>query len=148
MRALLGRGRLEAFLGVALLATRGGCWEWTGARTRGGFARIYRGGINQLAARYVYAERVATVPAGHVVVQTCGNRLCVRPRHLAAVTRAERTRRQASPAGDCARRVTCIRGHSLEPGDPNVHVRRDGSRHCRACAAQQARLSRGRKAVT
>jgi hypothetical protein len=141
------RRRVEALLGQPLRPSDG-CWEWTGARNRLGYGQVYvqRKQWAGNPARYLFLKLRGPLPRGHVVVQTCGNRLCCRPAHLEAITRAEWIRRGRSPMGEQARRSTCIRGHPLTVGDANVYVRADGSRHCRACGAERARRKRRLKA--
>lgn len=63
------------------------CWNWTGQISNTGHGRIAIR-IGQRENRIVSAEfasytaYVGTVPEGHLVRQTCGNRLCINPEHL------------------------------------------------------------------
>jgi len=41
------------------------------------------------------------------------------------------------PQNPLKRRAVCRAGHSLLPGDPNVRVRQDGQRVCRACESSR-----------
>jgi hypothetical protein len=43
------------------------------------------------------------------------------------------------------RKTRCKRGHSLKDGDPNVALRKDGSRYCRACRPARNREARDRE---
>jgi hypothetical protein len=54
-----------------------GCWVWRRARTRAGYPVMWKDGKTRLARRVFYEERKGPIPAGHRVVATCGNRLCV-----------------------------------------------------------------------
>ncbi len=66
--------------------TGGGCWEWTGTRTRYGYGDIRVGPRG--ARRHVHAHRVAwevtngPIPDGLFVCHHCDNRPCCRPDHL------------------------------------------------------------------
>jgi len=63
-----------------------GCWIWTGTVTRQGYGQFSekRGGrwVHHLAHRASWLLKHNGIGPGRAVVQTCGNRLCVRPEHL------------------------------------------------------------------
>lgn len=64
-----------------------GCWEFAG-----GYCFAV-GGRSVCSQRYAWELAHGPVPAGLVVVRTCGFAECVRPDHLEAVTKAESNRR-------------------------------------------------------
>lgn len=64
-----------------------GCWEWTAARTKNGYARIRIAGETILAHRAVYAILYGPIPKKMDVCHTCDVRHCVRPSHLFLDTR-------------------------------------------------------------
>lgn len=70
-----------------------GCWLWTGAPNKQGRGSFLLDGRTQSAARA--AATLGGVPFGswQCITQTCGNKLCMRPDHLEAVTKAELARR-------------------------------------------------------
>lgn len=55
-----------------------GCWNWTGAKVRGG----YGGHGSGRAHRVAWELLVGAIPEGHDLHHLCGNRLCVNPEHL------------------------------------------------------------------
>lgn len=79
----------------------GGCWLWTGAITRGGYAVMQVDGKLRQAHRVSYEVFIGPIPAGleidHVRAEGCTNRHCVNPAHLEAVTPIENTRRIPRP---------------------------------------------------
>lgn len=58
-----------------------GCWLWTGKPDEKGYGRFL---TNHRAHRVAYVIFNGEIPAGLVVSQTCGIRLCVNPEHLEA----------------------------------------------------------------
>jgi hypothetical protein len=75
-----------------------GCWEWTGARTRGGYGYFWLGVAAYPAHRVAYATVVGAIPAGLDLDHLCRVRHCVNPRHLEPVTRSENIRRAKAAA--------------------------------------------------
>jgi len=71
-------------------ADDGGCWEWTGQISNGGYGRIKirdeHGDLCMRSAQHVsYEAFIGPVEKGMLVMQTCGNRLCINPEHLEAI---------------------------------------------------------------
>lgn len=93
-------------------ATESGCWLWQGARQKTGHGIIglsqLDGGGTLLVARYSYQLAYGSIAEGLVITQVCENKLCVRPDHLAAVTRKQATagNGKSGPPKD-----RCPRGH-------------------------------------
>jgi hypothetical protein len=70
---------------VRLIDTSGeGCWEWQGARSKGGYGYFEysraEGGTS--AHRALYIELFGPIPDGQVVCHRCDNPACCRPEHL------------------------------------------------------------------
>ena len=62
------------------------CWEWQLATNPRGYAIMRRRGRFWLAHRYSYHHLVGFLPRTAQVHHKCGNRLCVNPAHLQAVS--------------------------------------------------------------
>lgn len=66
------------------------CWEWTGPIAAGGYGRFCRSiagrPTNFSAHRTAYELTRGPIPEGHHVHHVCGNRVCVRPSHLRALS--------------------------------------------------------------
>lgn len=67
----------------------GGCWVWVGAKTVNGNpnfgVRKNGGGFRFMSARkFSYQHHNGRLPLSHKSYPTCGNRLCVNPKHLIA----------------------------------------------------------------
>lgn len=60
----------------------GACLIWTGRPNPNGHGRLNIQGYPTPVHRAAYEAFVGPIPAGHSVVQSCGNRLCVSPEHL------------------------------------------------------------------
>lgn len=76
---------------------RGGCWEWQGNRTAGGYGRFDIEGRSIPAHRYAYESRVGPIPPRLVIDHLCRNPPCVRPDHLEPVTTIQNTLRGDVP---------------------------------------------------
>lgn len=66
-----------------------GCWEWTGALQRDGYAHF---GINSKTTsshRYAYEQLVGPIPDGMDLLHSCDNRRCVNPAHTRPGTHVE-----------------------------------------------------------
>jgi hypothetical protein len=84
-----------------------GCWEWTGSRSRNGYAVMGWKGKGEYARRISLDLAGVPVPRGKWIVHACRNSACVRPDHLAVVTPKEAVRkyRRAWTPGGKARNL-------------------------------------------
>jgi HNH endonuclease len=115
--------------------TDAGCWQWTAATYRNGYA-VFEGvsGASRYAHRWSYIFFVGRIPEGYVVDHLCGNRACVNPDHLEAVTQRINHLRSGNPELTRARyqsRTHCARGHALV--EDNVYLDPHGRRICKIC---------------
>jgi hypothetical protein len=116
-----------------------GCWNWTGAKMKGGYGAVTfsRNGEKQtkLVHRVAYEMRRGPIPDGMTIDHLCRNPGCLNPDHLEAVTMAENIRRGTQ--GQYQRAKThCRRGHAYTPENTLI-VR--GGRNCKTCARAATR---------
>lgn len=80
-----------------------GCWLWTGALAIRGGGAFFHQKRTQRAHRVAYALWIGTIPQDCVVTQTCGNLLCVNPKHLRLETWPESNLRTAPSRAHASR---------------------------------------------
>lgn len=101
-----------------------GCWLWTGKRKNTGYGQAALAGVQMNAHRAMFILTNGPVP-GLEVDHLCGNRGCVNPSHLEAVTHLVNVRRQARVRSDF-----CGNGHLR---DEHAYMDSSGHRRCRIC---------------
>jgi len=83
-----------------------GCWNWTGATTRGGYGhfRVMTPSGWSMCRSHVYIARVVLRDAGETIRHTCDNVLCCNPAHLLAGSHQQN-------ADDCTQRNRQAKGN-------------------------------------
>lgn len=123
--------------------TDDGCWEWNGALTGLGYARMQVGRGKLYVHRVAYELHVGPVPDGLELDHLCRNRACFNPGHLEPVTRL--VNMQRSQQRNMVTNVTgaCQRGHDMD--DWVWTNRRLGTRACRQCRNEMSNQRRARQ---
>lgn len=103
-----------------------GCWEWQGARSKGGYGQISHEGRVLYVHRVAYEAVHGPIPEGKQIDHLCRVRHCCRPAHLEAVSPRENSLRGNGPTAVNARKVTCPEGHDFT-------IESGGSRRCLVC---------------
>lgn len=129
-----------------------GCWEWTGAKGKGGYGHLMWPvrGKTDYAHRVSYRELVGPIPEGLVIDHLCRNRACCNPAHLEAVTQRRNNLRGEGIASTHASRTHCPQGHAYEGDNVYAYRNRHGNvlRYCVSCRRARARAAaRAREAA-
>ncbi|HEX8565947.1 MAG TPA: hypothetical protein VF648_09785 [Pyrinomonadaceae bacterium] len=110
-------------------AAEGGCWLWTGGRSKRGYSTITVEKKQTTVHKFIWEFVNDTpVPDGKELRRTCGNPFCINPTHFEPATRFE--------IMSARRQEFCVRGHALT--DENVYVHeseRRSQRYCNLCKA-------------
>ena len=117
----------------------GDCWVWTAFKDDDGYGLfVIVTGWTVRAHRWSYcrARNIDFVSfEGEVLDHLCRNRACVRPDHLEHVSAKVNAERSAA-----AEKQYCVRGHEYTP--QNTRWKRNGTRSCKACHAEDERSAR------
>lgn len=122
---LFGRVRLQP----------SGCWEWVGARDKGGYGRVSLDGRTVRTHRIMFVAFQGPIPDGLECHHRCRNRACCNPAHLELLSRHEN-------ASLAQQRTHCKRGHEFTP--ETTRFDSDGKRRCRICASARDAERRSR----
>jgi hypothetical protein len=122
-----------------------GCWNWTGALSRG-YGNLKWRGRTTKAHRVAFLLFRGEFTEGLTLDHLCRNRRCVNPAHLEEVTNRENILRSpTTPTAVNARKTHCVRGHLLSA--ENLMVNKNGGRRCRSCHRDSQRRSERRYLV-
>ena len=97
-----------------------GCWLWTKATTRGGYAVMRTGSKtdgtcqDQFAHIVSYRHFRGPIPIGLELDHTCRVTCCINPDHLEAVTHRTNVLRGKSPTAGNAQKTHCPNGHPYD----------------------------------
>lgn len=116
-----------------------GCWNWIGAKDKGGYGRINVNARSCLVHRVSYEAFKGPIASGLFLDHLCRNTSCCNPDHLEPVTNAENILRGVKKQ----RQTHCKNGHPLS-GDNMLVVsfklRADGTPSPRRVCLKCSRL--------
>lgn len=102
------------------------CWTWTAYRNANGYGKFWDATSSASASdgkvyahRWSYVHHFGDIPAGLEVDHRCGNRACVNPLHLEAVSHRVNMLRGDTIAALHANKTTCPLGHDLIEYQPH-----------------------------
>lgn len=79
---------------VRYIVNKSGCWVWQLCKKASGYGQFKINGEKVVIAhRYYYEQVFGKVSPGLVLDHLCGNKSCVNPEHLEAVTHQENIKR-------------------------------------------------------
>lgn len=120
----------------------GGCWLWTGAIGKTGYAVFRYNGKAANAHRVSYTHHVGPVPEGLDLDHLCRVRHCVNPAHLEPVTRRVNLSRGIRPGRYQAAKTHCPKGHPYDAANTSMD---GGSRRCLTCHRERETARRQSK---
>lgn len=118
-----------------------GCWLWTGAVNVFGYGQVTYNGDRWYAHRLAFMVWVGPLATGRDVVHLCGQKHCIRPDHLDAISRQASVQRGITPL---ASRTTCKSGKHDVSDASNLRWSRDHW-SCRLCTNEREAERRARK---
>ena len=121
----------------------GGCWEWLGGKTSGGYGHWAIGERGVMAHRAAYELLRGPISSGLTLDHLCRNRACVNPDHLDPVPIGENLRRGDTLNARNIAKSHCKRGHPFD--GQNTYVFGNGFRQCKACARMHSKNYQKRK---
>jgi hypothetical protein len=122
--------------------TSKGCLEWTGWRVATGYGMTAFRGRSRPTHRLMYLVTKGPIPPGMQVLHKCDNPPCLNPQHLEIGTGQENMRQSVQRGRHYeAVKTHCDQGHELS-GD-QVHVEKNGRRHCKVCSRIRHRINAG-----
>lgn len=142
----MNAGQLTRFLDKIEIQANN-CVLWTATKSDG-YGMMRADGAMRGSHRLAYEHWVGPIPTGLQLDHKCRNRSCVNYSHLEPVTQCVNVLRGEGVAAQCAKRIVCKNGHSLE--DAHVYKTKQGRgwrRTCRPCKLAVSRASHAKKVL-
>lgn len=115
---------------------RGDCHLWESPLDKDGYGTFFFRRKPRRAHRVSYYIHVGDIPDGLVIDHTCGNRNCVNPSHLRAITVRENALENSRGIGAVnAKKTHCKLGHKFDR-------KYAGVRYCSVCDAEKKKRLR------
>lgn len=130
MAKRLKKTDLQRFNAKYIPEPNSGCWLWTAAIDRDGYA-VLDTTVGHYAHRYSYTHFKGPIPEGYQIDHLCKTRGCVNPDHLEAVTLTENVNRSSNYIALNRKKTHCPRGHEFTP--ENTYFNPKGKGFNRAC---------------
>lgn len=109
----------------------GGCWVWTGSKTKDGYGQWQRRGKREYTHRAAFEMFRGPLDPDRELDHDCRNVSCCNPWHLEQMTHRENIKRGKQGAA-----THCKRGHEFTPANTYRHR---GRRRCRRCHLDKQR---------
>ena len=113
------------------------CWKWQRGHDGRGYSVVTHDGKCRKVHRILYELYIGPIAKGMEIHHKCGNKGCVRPAHLQAVTRSEHMKITRAELGSVTH---CIHGHAFDEAN-TYHYK--GMRFCRACNKRRSAARNG-----
>ena len=112
------------------------CWEWTGTKSKYGYAVMEINYRQVRCARFSYGFFIKPVPTKLQIDHLCRNRICVNPIHLEAVTARTNILRGIGVSALNILKKHCKSGHQFDESNTYLSTEKGNIRRtCRKCHA-------------
>ena len=127
------------------IESNSGCWLWTGAVSKSGYAIVVVAGRNCQPRNLIWEQFIGPIEKGIVLDHLCHTPSCINPAHAEAITHRENIERSLHANG-LPWRTHCRRGHEYAvTGLYMVDSHIGPQRRCKVCDKMRAERWRERR---